>query len=285
MDRFHQVNPFAKRDSHSPASVLWYKVLTLASWLLSVVVTVYYTFEAPHDGKHHRGTIWHQNDHHPSGFTLSPIITSIYWIALFLLQLVYISHLFSPSSSNSTNSVNAACSVGSHFILHNLLHAAFVALFVRSRFGWAEVLLALDFANLTSLYFRHNTYPRGIHFPAVSGPLAWAFVALCWNGAIMVPHQASLVARVFANVFVWAFLGYGLFFIVFYKDYTMGFALSVLSASLGVAQFLRQVIALQWIFAFTIMAVLFVMTVLVAVPAWTGRELPCSRCPVWFSVG
>lgn len=58
------------------------------------------------------------------------------------------------------------------------------------------------------------------------------------------------------------------------QDYTMGFALSVLSASLGVAQFFRQVVAFQWIFAFTIMAVLFVMTVVVAVPAWTGRQVP-----------
>jgi hypothetical protein len=33
-------------------------------------------------------------------------------------------------------------------------------------------------------------------------------------------------------------------------------------------------VALQWIFAFTIMAVLFVMTLVVAVPAWTGRQVP-----------
>lgn len=52
----------------------------------------------------------------------------------------------------------------------------------------------------------------------------------------------------------------------------MGFSLSVLSAALGVAQFQSKFIALQWIFAFTIMAVLFVLTVLVAVPAWAGRE-------------
>ena len=57
----------------------------------------------------------------------------------------------------------------------------------------------------------------------------------------------------------------------------MGFALSVLSASLGVAQFLRQVVAFQWIFAFTIMAVLFVFSVLVAIPAWTGKEAPWGR--------
>ena len=48
----------------------------------------------------------------------------------------------------------------------------------------------------------------------------------------------------------------------------------MLSASLGVAQFFRQVVALQWIFAFTIMAVLFVLTVIVAVPTWTGRQVP-----------
>jgi hypothetical protein len=57
----------------------------------------------------------------------------------------------------------------------------------------------------------------------------------------------------------------------------MGFNLSVLSAALGVAQFHRQVIAFQWIFAFTIMAVLFVLTVIIAVPAMMGRDLPFGR--------
>lgn len=57
----------------------------------------------------------------------------------------------------------------------------------------------------------------------------------------------------------------------------MGFWLSVLSAALGVAQFQRQVIALQWIFAFVIMAVLFVLTVTIAVPTWMGREVNFGR--------
>jgi hypothetical protein len=103
------------------------------------------------------------------------------------------------------------------FIFNNLLHFGFVMLFVRSHFVWAEVLLLINFANLTSLYFRHNAYARFIHLPAVSGPLAWTFVAVYWNGAIMVPHQNSLVARIFANIFVWSILGYGGFFIVLYK--------------------------------------------------------------------
>lgn len=58
-----------------------------------------------------------------------------------------------------------------------------------------------------------------------------------------------------------------------FQDYTMGFSLSVLAAAIGVSQFLRQVIALQWIFAFIVMAMLFIATLVVAVPAWTGKEL------------
>jgi len=65
------------------------------------------------------------------------------------------------------------------------------------------------------------------------------------------------------------------------QDYTMGFNLAVLSAAIGVSQFFVQVIALQWIFAFTIMAVLFVATVVVAVPAATkAREGDAERAPL-----
>lgn len=61
------------------------------------------------------------------------------------------------------------------------------------------------------------------------------------------------------------------------KDYTMGFALSVLSAAIGVAQFKRQVIAFQWIFAFVIMAVLFVLTIAIAAPRAAGRDARWRR--------
>lgn len=266
MDRLNQINPFSKRESYSKGHVITYKILTIVTWLLSIIVSVHYTFHHPHEGEFARRKIWDQNRHHPSGFSLNPLITDIYWIILFVLQLGYISHLFSTKLERA----NPACAVGSHFIVNNLFHFAFVMLFVRSYFGWAELMLILNFVNLSSLYFRHNTYPRFIHLPAVSGPLAWTFVAIYWNGAIMVPHPGTLVARIFANIFVWSILVYGGFFLVAYKDYTMGFALSVLSAALGVAQFQRQFIALQWIFAFAIMAALFVFTLLIAFPAWAG---------------
>ena len=51
----------------------------------------------------------------------------------------------------------------------------------------------------------------------------------------------------------------------------MGFNLSILSAAIGVGQFFRQVVAFQWIFAFTIMAVLFVTTVPATIAAFSRR--------------
>jgi hypothetical protein len=89
-------------------------------------------------------------------------------------------------------------------------------LFVRGRYGWSELILIINFFNLSSLYFRHNTHPRFIHIPVVSGPLAWTFVALYWNGAIAV-NAHSLAARIVANIFIWGILAYGLFFLVAYK--------------------------------------------------------------------
>ncbi|KAI0802153.1 DUF1774-domain-containing protein [Xylaria sp. FL0064] len=278
MERVHHINPFAKRESHSKNTVITYKILTTVTWLLSIVVSFYYTFHSPDDGVWPRRRIWKQNDHYHTAFRMNHIIASVYWIVLFVLQGGYIAHLF----SGSIERVNSACAVGSHFILNNLFHFAFVMLFVRSLFGWAELIIILNFINLTSLYFRHNAYARFIHLPVVSGPLAWTFVAIYWNGAIMVPNAQTLVARIFGNIFIWSILAYGLFFIVIYKDYTMGFNLSVLSAAIGVSQFCVQVIALQWIFAFTIMAVLFVATVVVAVPAATGRtrDSDAERAPL-----
>ena len=61
------------------------------------------------------------------------------------------------------------------------------------------------------------------------------------------------------------------------QDYTMGFALSVLTASLGVGQFLTKAIAFQWIFAFIIMGILFLATLVIGVPGIFGKELSFRR--------
>jgi hypothetical protein len=272
MDRLHRINPFAKREQHDKNTIVTYKVLTILTWLLSIVTTVYYVTES-HDPQHIRRRIWDWNYLYRTGFTLNSTIVDIYWVVLFILQLGYIAHLFSSNAEY----VNAAASVGSHFIVNNLLHFAWVMLFARGHMILAEIALVFNFFNLSSVYFRHNAYPRFIHWPVVSAPLAWTFVAIYWNGALTVYHPHNLVARIFANVFIWSILVYGWFFIAVYKDYTMGFSLSVLSAAIGVAQFYDRIIAFQWIFAFTIMAVLFVSTVVIAVPAWFGKELPWGK--------
>jgi hypothetical protein len=156
---------------------------------------------------------------------MNSVITSIYWIVLYILQIGYSWHLY---SSNEVY-IAAACNVGSHFIAHNLLLFGFIHLWVRSHFWLAELLLIVNFFNLSSAYFRHSATPKFIHIPVVSGPLAWNFVALYWCGAVMV-HAHSLAARIVANIFIWGILAYGVFFLVAFKDYTMGLELSILAA-------------------------------------------------------
>ena len=61
------------------------------------------------------------------------------------------------------------------------------------------------------------------------------------------------------------------------QDYTIGFELSILTASLGVGQFLTKTIAFQWIFAFVIMGVLFIATLGIALPGAFGKEFSFRR--------
>lgn len=132
------------------------------------------------------------------------------------MQIGYVWHLFSSNAEY----VNAAAGVGSHFIFNNLLQFAFIMLFVRSHFIWAELILIVNFFNLSSLYFRHSKLPRFIHIPVVSGPLAWTFIAIYWNGAIMV-NAHTLPARILANIAIWGILVYGMFFLVTFKVSTI----------------------------------------------------------------
>ena len=148
-----------------------------------------------------------------------------YRIVLYILQVGYNWHLYADNKEY----VNAAANMGSHFVAHNLLTFGFLHLWVRSHFWLAELLLVINLFNLTSAYFRHPTTPRFIHIPVVSGPYAWNFVAIFWCGAVAA-NAHTLGARIVANIFVWGILAIGMFFLAVYKDYTMGFALSVLTA-------------------------------------------------------
>jgi len=261
-------NPFARvREDENPRNVLFYKVTTIVVFLLNLVFTIMYTTGHPQDGKYHRHSIYGQSNAHITPFTPSYVFTSIYWIVLYLFQLGYIWHLFSDNETY----VKSASSVGSHFILFNLFHFAWIMLWTRSHLFLSEMMVVFNFFQLIALYFRHSTTPRIVHISTVAMPLVWTFYLIFWNGAVMV-HCHSLACRILANIAIWSFMVFGGFFLLIFKDYYVGFATSFLLAGLGVGQFLTKIIAFQWIFAFTIMAVVFIFSVIIAIPGILGAE-------------
>ena len=98
-----------------------------------------------------------------------------------------------------------------------------------SHLVWGEIMLILNCFNVTALYFRHLRLPFLVHIPVVASPLARSFVILFTNGAAMV-NACGTAARILANIAVWTFLVYGLFFLAAFQDYGMGLAISFLVA-------------------------------------------------------
>ncbi|KAF2684271.1 DUF1774-domain-containing protein [Lentithecium fluviatile CBS 122367] len=264
----HRFNPFTRRDEHSAQQLILLRITTLVTYIIFVITAIYYTFKAPNEGHGPHHTIWGQNKATP--FAQNSVITSIYWIILLVLQLVYAWALY----TSNTVYVTAAANIGAHYIASNLLLFGFIHLWVRSLFAIAELLIIINFFNLSFAYFRHSTTPRLIHIGTVSGPLAWNFVALYWVGARAVTTHDGLAARIVGNIFIWGFAAYGAFFLVAFKDYTMGFELSILAFSTGVGQFLTKlpILQLQWIFAFAIGGLLFVLSLAVGAPGLLGRD-------------
>ena len=83
-------NPFAKRESMSNQRLLWYKVLTILSWLLVVVMVLIYHSKHPTESSHSH-SIWEQNRRHPTPFTLNKIVTDLYWYVDDTSLLIYLS--------------------------------------------------------------------------------------------------------------------------------------------------------------------------------------------------
>jgi len=269
-------NPFSRDREGTQRNVTAYKALTIFTFLLNLVFSIMYASNAPGDGAHARHGHLHHGPHNhrildsnyePTPFTPSYIFVSIYWITLFILQIGYIWHLFSENETY----VRSAAAVGSHFILFNLLQFAWIMLWTRDWPILSELILIANFFQLLALYFRHSATPRWVHVPVVAMPLTWIEFAIFWNGAVMV-HCRDFPCRIVANVFIWSFLFYALFFLLVFKDWTIGFCTAFLLAGLGVGQFPVKIFALQWIFAFTIMSIVFVFSLIIAIPGIFGRE-------------
>ncbi|KAK2760324.1 hypothetical protein FQN54_002392 [Arachnomyces sp. PD_36] len=260
-------NPFAKREAHGSNTVLAYRILTPLSWILVLVIAIFYSARTPDDVSNGL-PLWQQIGAHPTPFTQNRVITAIYWIVLLISQLGYISHLFSKDAAV----VTAAINVASYYILNNLFVVAFVLLWVRSFFAGAEVIVAANFLSQAALHSNHRGLPTLVHFSAIAGPYAWTFTELFWNGAVAVAGN-GLAARIVANIFIWSFLLVGEYHIFTLKDTVFGFSLSILTLSLAVEQFLIKIVALQWIFGFVIFGVLFAGSAWVSTGRYYGRDL------------
>jgi hypothetical protein len=73
-------NPFALRDTHNSQAVWTYKILTIVTWLVTVISSIYYTYGLPNDDhKAWRNSIWGHNRDIVTPFSLNALITSLYW--------------------------------------------------------------------------------------------------------------------------------------------------------------------------------------------------------------
>lgn len=146
---------------------------------------------------------------------------------MYTLQFTYVTQLFIGSSE----SVKSATNISPFFIMHNLLMFGFIHLWCRSYFWQALLLAVVNWLQLTVGYFRYPNSPNSQHVAVFAMPLAFAYVTLFWDGACAV-HAHHVGARIVANVFVWFWVVYGGFYLVVFKDWAMGFSLSVLAAGM-----------------------------------------------------
>ncbi|RAH82925.1 DUF1774-domain-containing protein [Aspergillus japonicus CBS 114.51] len=264
-------NPFARHESHSRSTLTAYRILVPLSWLLVLIVGIYYSSNSPDDVKHGH-SIWKQANKHITAFSLSTIITRIYWVILLISQVGYVYHLFSRDAVLVTGAAN----VGTHFILNNLFTFAWILLWTRSHFWGAEIILIAHFINQHATYWRHRTLSPLAHLSAVAAPFAWTLIALFWNGAVAV-NSNSLPARVVANIFIWVLFAVGSGHILVAQDDLLGYSLSLLTLALAVKQVGVKVISLQWIFAIVIFAIFFVESLYISMTKYTGRNVLLRR--------
>jgi hypothetical protein len=111
-------------------------------------------------------------------------------------------------------------------------------------------------------------------------PLVWTFFAILWNGAVAVRCHNAVVCRILANIAIWGILPFAGVFLVAYGDWTVGLETTFLTAGLGVGQFFLKTWALQWIFAFTIMGIVFLATLAIMYPRESGERIPGERAPL-----
>jgi len=215
-------------------------------------------------------------------------ILLLFRVALFLFQL---SCLVYAILSVDPAYMDAIVDITSHVGLFNVLHSASLILFVSSHFTWTEVVLVSNFANMSVLYFRCSRLPWLIRSSLASGPLAWAFFAVFWNGGFLIPQVADKT-RPAGSVFLWWILCYGMGFaftykvgdkyvfrVVFGASLTIGkddavcYSLSVLVAAVGLYHARNNAQFHQWVPPIAIAAGLYATFLVIFISRWESNEL------------
>lgn len=71
-------NPFVKRESFSPRTLVAYQLLSVISWAVVVVFGIYYSVKTPDDVKHAH-LIWRQAERFDTPFSQNIYLTGIFW--------------------------------------------------------------------------------------------------------------------------------------------------------------------------------------------------------------
>lgn len=207
--------------------------------------------------------------HYLTPFSSTFFITMMYWVITLLLQFMFIINVFFNTSVSSANQSSVIAVVGPHFTIFNILNALWAYFFTMRSFLISEIILFVNLVNLLALYFSHKTIKirslpdwLTIHLPVTGIPLAWTLYAIFWNGATLFhSHNKSLLPRLLANFFIWEFLVVPLTLLVLYSDWSVSLATSFLLLGVGFAQMTTKLVALQWIFAFIISGLDFVLSI------------------------
>ncbi|KAL2866864.1 DUF1774 domain-containing protein [Aspergillus lucknowensis] len=264
-------NPFARRESHGAYSLATYRFLAPLSWVLVVVIGIFYTVRTPDDVSNSH-TIWDNFLLRITPFSVQLTVTQLFWILLLVSQLNYFFHLFSKDGVVATEAANLA----SHFILHNLFVFAWIMLWTRNHFWPAEVIVIAHFVNQHVTFWRIRGPAPLTHLGVVAAPYAWTLILLFWNGAAAA-HTFTPASDIAANVFIWVFFVIGAVQIFVAVDDLLGYSLSLLSLGLAVEQFERKSLPRQWIFAWVIFAVFFVESLYVSATRASGRTILFRR--------
>ncbi|KAK6463741.1 hypothetical protein DFJ63DRAFT_313049 [Scheffersomyces coipomensis] len=246
-----------------------HRVFNIGSYLLSIYGSFTLLF---HHHSHNGGDF--QNDETP--FSSNIIIVLTYWGLLYILQLGYLYQF-------ETNLVNSLA-LNSHFVIFNIAHFIWTLFYKKSWYFLSEVVILINLLNLLIVYFNHQTYKFKItdgawnwffiHLPVSVFPLTWLLYAVFWNGAILFGIH-EFIGRLISNILIWDFLIVPILFLILFNDWAIGLTSAYLTFGIGLGQLFTKLFALQWIFAFVISGILFILSILIAV---TGG-LPPQQAP------